>query len=92
LIDWRVVRVSVVYGVPASALGAIARRWIGGTALVRLTDVILAAPGTVVHAALGHIDWAIVGVFAATSAPLSFVGARVALRRTPSAWSVCTAR
>ena len=44
---------------------------------------VLAVPGTVVHAALGHIDWALVAVFAATSVPLSFVGARVALRTDP---------
>jgi uncharacterized membrane protein YfcA len=41
---------------------------------------VLAVPGTVVHAALGHVDWRIVAVFGATSIPLSFVGARVALR------------
>ncbi len=41
---------------------------------------VLAVPGTVVHTALGHIDWAVVGVFAATAVPLSFAGARVAIR------------
>ena len=41
---------------------------------------ILAVPGTIVHAALGHIDWALVGVFGVASIPLSYVGARVALR------------
>ena len=40
----------------------------------------LAIPGTVVHAALGHIDWTVVAVFAAASVPLSSVGARLALR------------
>jgi len=40
----------------------------------------LAVPGTLVHAALGHIDWTIVAVFGAASIPLSYVGARVALR------------
>ena len=40
----------------------------------------LAVPGTVVHAALGHIDWAVVVVFGLTSVPLSYLGARVALR------------
>lgn len=44
---------------------------------------VLAIPGTVVHAALGHIDWAIVAVFGAASVPLSAVGARVALRANP---------
>jgi uncharacterized membrane protein YfcA len=40
----------------------------------------LAVPGSVVHAALGHIDWSIVAVFAVASIPLSYVGARVAMR------------
>ncbi|MEO5901028.1 MAG: sulfite exporter TauE/SafE family protein [Ilumatobacteraceae bacterium] len=43
-------------------------------------SAVLAVPGTIVHAALGHIDWALVAVFAATSVPLSITGARVALR------------
>ena len=43
-------------------------------------SAVLAIPGTIVHAALGHIDWTLVAVFAATSVPLSMVGARVALR------------
>jgi uncharacterized membrane protein YfcA len=41
---------------------------------------VLAVPGTLVHAALGHIDWAIVAVFGAASVPLSYLGARVGLR------------
>ncbi|MDQ6726964.1 MAG: sulfite exporter TauE/SafE family protein [Actinomycetota bacterium] len=40
----------------------------------------LAVPGTIVHALLGHIDWAVVLVFGACSVPLSYLGARVALR------------
>jgi uncharacterized membrane protein YfcA len=40
----------------------------------------LAVPGTIVHALLGHIDWAIVAVFAVTAIPLSYVGGRVAVR------------
>ncbi len=40
----------------------------------------LAVPGTIVHVALGHVDWTLVAVFAATSVPLSYLGARVALR------------
>jgi uncharacterized membrane protein YfcA len=40
----------------------------------------LAVPGTIVHWALGHVDWAIVVVFGATSIPFSYLGARVALR------------
>lgn len=45
-----------------------------------LVAAVLAIPGTIVHAALGHIDWYLVAVFGAASIPLSFVGARVALR------------
>src|SRR5581483_4113206 len=40
----------------------------------------LALPGTLVHWALGHIERSVVGVFAAASVPLSYLGARVALR------------
>jgi uncharacterized membrane protein YfcA len=45
---------------------------------------VLAIPGTVVHASLGHIDWAIVAVLAATSVPFSFTGARIAMRTDPA--------
>ena len=41
---------------------------------------VLAVPGTVVHAALGHIDWGVAGIFAAASIPLSSLGAKLALR------------
>lgn len=41
---------------------------------------VLALPGTVVHAALGHVDWSVTVVFGAASVPLSGVGARTALR------------
>jgi len=41
---------------------------------------VLAVPGTIVHTALGHVDWSVVAVMAVTSVPLSFVGARVAMR------------
>lgn len=44
---------------------------------------VLAVPGTLVHWALGHIDWSIVFVFGAASVPLSFLGARVAIRTAP---------
>jgi uncharacterized membrane protein YfcA len=43
-------------------------------------SAVLAIPGTIVHAALGHIDWTLVAVLAVTSVPLSIVGARLALR------------
>jgi uncharacterized membrane protein YfcA len=155
-LDWRVVRWTVAVGFPATLLGALATRWIDGSALVVATEVILAAlglrflvrpglphevvrepawmrtrmaavaaavgitagllantggfllaplfvvvlhrgikdafgsslaigaalavPGALVHTALGHIDWAVVIAFGAASIPLSYVGARVALR------------
>ena len=41
---------------------------------------VLAVPGTIVHAALGHVDWRVVAVFALASVPLSAVGARLAIR------------
>ena len=44
---------------------------------------VLAIPGTIVHAVLGHIDWTLVAVFGLTSVPLSFLGARVAMRTDP---------
>lgn len=40
---------------------------------------VLAVPGTIVHAALGHIDWRVVAVFGTFSVPFSYLGARVAL-------------
>lgn len=49
-----------------------------GTSLV--VSCVLAIPGTIVHAALGHIDWAVVACFGVASVPLSALGARVALR------------
>lgn len=159
LIDWRVFAWSAAIGIPATAAGAYATRWIGGDLLVTATEIVitglglrfllrpgdpheiavepagyrtrlvlvaptvgvfsgllangggfllaplfvvvlrlsikqsfatslavaavLAIPGTIVHAALGHIDWELVAVFGATSIPLSYLGARVALRTHP---------
>lgn len=159
LIDWHVFAWSAAVGVPATAAGAYATRWIGGEPLVLATEVVitglglrfllhpgdaherppeirahrarvvavagavgflsgllangggfllaplfvvvlrlsikesfatslavaavLAVPGTIVHAVLGHIDWELVLVFGATSVPLSYLGARVALRTHP---------
>lgn len=40
----------------------------------------LALPGTVVHMALGHISWRIVLVFGLGSIPLSYLGARTAVK------------
>jgi uncharacterized protein len=159
LIDWEVFRWCAVVGIPATACGAYATRWIGGGALVTATEImvtalgvrfllrpgdpheiavqprgyrvrlvavaagvgllsgllanaggfllaplfvvvlrlslkqsfatslavasVLAIPGTIVHALLGHIDWELVIVFGLTSIPLSYVGARTALRTNP---------
>lgn len=156
LVDGQVFVWSLALGVPATAAGAFATRWISGDILVRVTDVViallgirfllfpgnptaepvkprayrvrlatvavvvglvsgllansggfllaplfiavlrlpikaafasslaiaavLAVPGTIVHAALGHIDWTVVVVFGMTSIPFSYLGARVALR------------
>lgn len=156
LVDRRIVVWSAAVGVPATVAGAYATRWIDGSALVTVTELIvialglrfllrpgdpheiameppayrtrlvlvaasvgllsgllangggfllaplfvvvlrlsikqsfasslavaaiLAVPGTIVHAALGHIDWAVVAVFGTTSIPLSYLGARIALR------------
>ena len=158
LADWRVIRWSIAFGVPATVFGAIVTQWIGGAALVKITDGVVAAlglrivlqrafpsrrhvaaagaprtmvlvgvalvvgflagllansggfllvplylsvlrlpikqslacslavaamlaiPGTIVHAALGHIDWTVAAVFGAASIPLSSLGARTALR------------
>jgi uncharacterized membrane protein YfcA len=41
---------------------------------------VLAVPATVVHAALGHVDWAVTLAFAVAAVPLAGVGARVAMR------------
>jgi uncharacterized membrane protein YfcA len=155
-IDRQVFFWSLAFGIPATAAGALATRWIGGAILLRVTDVIiallglrfllapthpeehgpkpggyrlrlavvatvvgvasgllansggfllaplyltvlrlpiksafasslavasvLAVPGTFVHWRLGHIDWTLVLVFGAASVPLSYLGARVALR------------
>jgi uncharacterized membrane protein YfcA len=49
-----------------------------GTSLAAAT--VLAIPGTAAHAALGHIDWTIAALLAATSVPLASLGARTALR------------
>lgn len=40
----------------------------------------LAVPGTLVHVALGHVSWHIVLVFGLGSIPLSYLGARTAVR------------
>jgi uncharacterized membrane protein YfcA len=156
LLDRQLVVWSIAFGVPATLVGAWASRWVSGTALVKVTDLmiallgirfllarsaavassdaifgyrtrlvlvaavvglssgllansggfllaplylavlrrpiktsfacslavaaVLAVPGTIVHWALGHIDWRVVAVFATTSIPFSYAGARVGVR------------
>jgi uncharacterized membrane protein YfcA len=48
-----------------------------GTSLVLIA--IIAVPGTIVHAALGHIDWAIFAVLVVGVVPGARIGARLAL-------------
>src|SRR4051794_24490240 len=45
LIDWRVVRWSLGFGIPATVIGAVATRWISGGSLVKITDAVLLALG-----------------------------------------------
>jgi uncharacterized membrane protein YfcA len=159
--DPSVIRTSLTWAVPATVVGALVTRWIDGTALVTITEVVvaligvrllirpadvrevvpaqvthrrtrtiavaiavgmlagllanaggfllvplylavlrlpiksalacslavasvLAMPGTVVHAALGHIDWSVTAWFGVASIPLSWAGARVAQRMNPA--------
>jgi uncharacterized membrane protein YfcA len=48
-----------------------------GTSLVAI--VLLVIPGTVVHAALGHVDWALFAVLVVGSVPGARIGAKLAL-------------
>jgi uncharacterized membrane protein YfcA len=154
-VDWRVIKWSIAFGLPATVVGAIATRWISAGTLVTVTELVviglgvrvlltrrpaskvaavapsvrriallalavglasgllangggfllvplylaiahlpikpalasslavsaaLAVPGTIVHAALGHIDWPLVLLFGLASVPLARLGATVALR------------
>jgi uncharacterized membrane protein YfcA len=45
LVDWRVVRCTATFGVPATVLGAWSTRWISGGILVKVTDVVLVGLG-----------------------------------------------
>jgi hypothetical protein len=47
-------------------------------------SAVLALPGTVVHAYLGHISWMVSGLVALGSVPFSYLGARIAIRTKPS--------
>jgi uncharacterized protein len=59
-----------------TVLGMPLRRALG-TSLVLIA--IVAVPGTIVHAALGHIDWAIFAVLAIGVVPGARIGANIAL-------------
>jgi len=48
-----------------------------GTSLVAV--VVLVIPGTIVHAALGHLDWAVAGLLALGAIPGARIGATIAL-------------
>ncbi len=41
---------------------------------------VLALPGTIVHAYLGHISWTVTGLVALGSVPFSYVGTKLAIR------------
>lgn len=43
-------------------------------------SVVLAIPGTIIHAYLGHVSWTVTGLLALGSVPFSFLGALVAIR------------
>ena len=43
-------------------------------------SAVLAVPGTVVHAYLGHISWPVAGLVALGALPFSYLGAKVAIR------------
>ncbi len=45
-----------------------------------LVSAVLAFPGTLAHWYLGHISWAVAGLVALGTMPLSYVGARLAIR------------
>jgi uncharacterized protein len=44
-VDWPVARRTILGGVPASVVGALASRWVGGTVLLALSGVVLFAVG-----------------------------------------------
>jgi len=43
-------------------------------------SAVLGVPGAIVHAALGHVDWALVIALSVGSIPSSYLGARLAIR------------
>ena len=46
-------------------------------------SALLAIPGTITHAALGHIDWLLVLAYGLPAVPAAYLGARLALRSNP---------
>ncbi|MEW6511653.1 MAG: sulfite exporter TauE/SafE family protein [Bacteroidota bacterium] len=46
-------------------------------------SMVLALPGTIVHAYLGHIDWTVTAALAVGSVPFSYLGAKVAIKTRP---------
>ena len=44
-LDRRLVLIAIAFGVPATIIGAVATRWIGGEVLIIVTDVVIAALG-----------------------------------------------
>jgi uncharacterized membrane protein YfcA len=55
-IDWRIVRTAIVVGVPATIAGALATRWIPGSALILATDLLVVALGVRVLVHAQHAD------------------------------------
>ncbi len=49
-----------------------------------LVAAVLSLPGTIVHWYLGHISWSVAGLVALGSVPLSYLGARLAIRTKAS--------
>ena len=47
-------------------------------------SAVLAVPGTLIHAYLGHISWTVTGLVALGSVPCSMLGARIAIRSRSS--------
>ena len=47
-------------------------------------SAVLAVPGTVIHAYLGHVSWTVTGLIALGSVPFSYLGARIAIRSKSS--------
>jgi uncharacterized protein len=42
-------------------------------------STVLAVPGTILHAYLGHISWSVTGLVALSAIPFSHLGARLAI-------------